>query len=157
MDGTVDYTSFTDDELQQAHSSINRARYPRNAAHLDTELARRGPGGQSVAETYLGGGHSRGIDDLVDFSSFTDQELDESLQVINRDKYPVNFAKLKAVRAARGLPAEIEQPVSTDPAAEEARRQHALLLRTLRQPRLLIGMLLTVIIGVVLLVLARIT
>ena len=114
IDGRIDYSVFTDAELQEARASINGDAYPVNLANLNDELARRATQG---SRTELAAPRGQLFDDgNIDFTTYSDDELEQAASTIDGLDYPKNFEALKAERARRrrrdraenGNPAESE-------------------------------------------------
>src|SRR6202008_1074207 len=50
MDGQLDFTAYSDQELREALETIDGPRYPHNLASLKEEIGRRGPSGEPGVE-----------------------------------------------------------------------------------------------------------
>ena len=100
MDGTNDYSNYTEQELQEALSSINRERYPKNYALLQKALAKFNQLGLKRSwDTESPPPSSQ--DGQVDYTDYSLEELEQALASVNQTKFPINHRKLLAEHAIR--------------------------------------------------------
>ncbi len=96
MDGTNDYTNYTEQELLEAMGSINRDRYPKNYARLQSALAKFNQLGLKRPWEKTDVALEKNQDGQIDYQDYNLQELNQGLAAIDQAKYPLNYQNLTA-------------------------------------------------------------
>ncbi|MEM7765402.1 MAG: hypothetical protein AAF290_15155 [Pseudomonadota bacterium] len=92
----VDYSTYSDAELEQALDGVNGGKYPEVLAALKAEKAARESAPLSRLKP-----ESKSSDVIADYASYSDVELDQALTSVDGEKYPRIEEALRTEKARR--------------------------------------------------------
>ncbi|MEL7298545.1 MAG: hypothetical protein AAGJ86_12855, partial [Pseudomonadota bacterium] len=104
---TMDYSTYSDEELKQALDGVNGDKYPEIQAALRAEKAARDSAPLSRPKPDI-----KPSEAIADYASYSDVELDQALTSVNGEKYPKIEQALRAEKAKRDR-RETDVPVQT--------------------------------------------